>query len=89
MEKVREQRNFEICADVIKPFEMEILTHYLNHDLTNLCYNIECRYNLTTLTESEKSHMKIDTKIIELVFECYSYYNRFGELSEIEIIKFL
>lgn len=89
MEKVREQRNFEICVDAMKPFEMEILTHYLNHDLTNLCDNIESRYNLTTLTESEKTCMMIDTKIIELVFECYSYYNRFRELGEIEIIKIL
>lgn len=89
MKKVREQRNFEICIDNMRGFEIEILKYYLNHDLCSLSFNIERYYNLTLLTNSEKTKIDNDTKIFEMVFECYAYYNVFDELCEIEIIKFL
>ena len=89
MKKVREQRNFEICIDNMRGFEIEIFKYYLNRDLCSLSFNIERHYNLTLLTKSKKTQIDNVTKIFEIVFECYTYYNNFNELCEIEIIKFV
>lgn len=89
MVKVKEKRSFEVCVDNMKQFEMEILNSYLNQNYTNMRYNIERRYNLTTLTNSKKSQMDSSINVLEIVFICNTYYNFINDLCEIEIIEFL
>lgn len=89
MKKVKEQRCLEIYIGNMREYEIEIIKYYVNKDFISLSFNIERHYNLTLLTNTKKTLVDKDTRIFEIVFECYTYYNRLDELCEIEILKIL
>lgn len=89
MKKVREIRNFVICLDRMRKWELEILGDYVNGDFSELKKDIECRFDLSETTTQEKTQIDEDINVLDIVFKCISYYNKLDELCEVDIIEFL
>ena len=89
MKKARERRSVGVCLDRMLGYEVDIMKYYLDCNFEKLTQMIFNHYNITEKTIAEESRMLNDINIYEIVFECYTHYNAFGELCEIEIINFL
>lgn len=89
MKKVRERRSVDICLDRMSTYQVDIMKHYLDCNFEKLAQIISYHYNITEKNNSEESRMLNDINIYEILFECYTYYNAFDVMCEVEIINFL